>query len=147
MSSYAKIADIGCQTEVGIRYSSSGWYKVGSSEIERKIFKAKEVTFTSLSNTLEFVCSASDERDIDEILLLLINEINLLLKDRSFPILNKTLEQAKPEQIDPAITLALLRTLFQVRQYLPNWRQLRDRAYQAFLDKELNPNRLLAGLK
>lgn len=97
------------------------------------------------SEVLELLSSIEPQADIDT-LSRTMSRIDDLVLSGNLVGLNRVIRKVDVKLIEPAAILTLLRTSFVVRELLPDWTQLRDKAYRSIKRKRLPVEKLMKGL-
>jgi hypothetical protein len=97
------------------------------------------------SEVLDLLTAIEPQADIDT-LSRTMSSIDKLIFSGNLVGLNRVLRKVDVKLIEPAAIVTLLRTSFAVRELLPDWKQLRDKAYRSLKRKRLPVERLMHGL-
>ena len=97
------------------------------------------------SVVLDLLGSIEAQSDIDT-LSRTMTSIDELAISGNLVGLNRVLRRADTKRLEPIAVLTLLRTTFPMRDVLPDWSQLRDKAYRAIKRKRLAADKLMMGL-
>jgi len=97
------------------------------------------------SEVLELLSSIAPQADIDT-LSRTMSSIDDLVLSGNLVGLNRVIRKADVKKLEPIALLTLLRTTFAMRELLPDWSHLRDKAYRAIKRKRLAVDKLMHGL-
>jgi hypothetical protein len=97
------------------------------------------------SEVLELLGSIAPQADIDT-LSRTMSSIDDLVLSGNLVGLNRVIRKADVKALEPIALLTLLRTTISMRELLPDWSHLRDKAYRAIKRKRLAVDKLMSGL-
>jgi hypothetical protein len=97
------------------------------------------------SDVLELLGSIAPQADIDTLSRTMSSIDNLVLSGNLVG-LNRVIRKADVKELEPIALLTLLRTTFSMRELLPDWSHLRDKAYRSIKRKRLAVDKLMNGL-
>lgn len=87
-----------------------------------------------------------NEETPSRVLITIMLNLGLLIKDEKFNQVDDVLSNLVPDQETAAVMITYLRFTYPARNKLPSWEGAVERTYRAFLERGLDAGQLLRGL-